>query len=103
MRTFTAVATLMLFASPVLADTSDGTRNWSANADHANHGDVSATTLAENTAHRRAIYDALVQDGGCGGDVIPVEYSTPCAYGSFGKQTESGGDSPADSGASTTQ
>jgi hypothetical protein len=45
---------------------------------------------AANTAHRRAVYDDLVQAGGCNGDFLPVEYAGPCSYTSFGRQTEGG-------------
>src|SRR5688500_16881799 len=46
-----------------------------------------------NTAHRRALYNPLVNDGGCDAPSLPVEYSIPCSYKSFGKQTEGGGGS----------
>jgi hypothetical protein len=45
-----------------------------------------------NTAHRRALYNSLVANGGCNADFLPVEYAKPCSYTSFGKQTEGGGD-----------
>lgn len=53
---------------------------------------------AANTAHRRALYNSLVNNGGCNAPFLPVEYSIPCSYNSFGKQTEGGGGS--DSGES---
>lgn len=119
MRTFTAIAALMLFASPVLADdTSDPTRGFRgtnldngagvgggaiypapfASATHST-AHVSTVPAAElkaaqeaNTAHRRRVYDDLVAAGGCNADFLPVEYAIPCSYNSFGKQTEGGGD-----------
>jgi hypothetical protein len=56
---------------------------------------------AANTAHRRALYNSLVNDGGCNAPFLPVEYSIPCSYNSFGKQTEGG--SGSDGGSDSTE
>ncbi len=110
------LVSVLAFAGQAIADTSDGTKNWTANADHANHGIAAAGKIpacksiyddgtfcslnrdqtiantpgivssadelkaqaAANTAHRRRVYDALVQDGGCNADVLPTEYHAPC-------------------------